>query len=214
MNAHKLKAALLTGFRILIPLIVLAIAIAGFVTKDYIDAGIFLFGFVFVAYRNYKISNISIASLILYNSWILLLVGHLEYKEYSKRRKEVYYSQFGLPFNAMRRNVGVPIIPGGWHQGPYPDRLIFWDSKNGSMGHVAKMIFMDSLSRYIEWEEDRYKLKEPGKDTSYVMIRSYYNPHKIIDSISYAYEHGLDNKSISRRQADSIFEAERIQRDY
>lgn len=214
MNVSKPKVIILTCLKILIPAIFLAGAIAELTIRQYLDFGTLLFGSGCIAYYNYKAGNTSVRSLVFYNCWCLLITAYFGYQNYSKYKKQVYSSKFGLPLNTMRHNAGAPIIPKDWSQSPFTNRDIEWRAKNDSFGHIWKTIFLDSLSHYVEWEEDVYKLVKSDKDTSYLSIRICYKPMKKSDTTTYTLEIGFNNKDVSRRQADSIFKAKGIEKDY
>ncbi|MEO7049468.1 MAG: hypothetical protein ABI091_29460, partial [Ferruginibacter sp.] len=81
------------------------------------------------------------------------------------------------------------------------------------IGHQSKLVFLDSLHQ-LEFEEDTYNLKHADSAHRYVNIRTYFSKSGSVDSTDYRYEAGMNNKTISRAQSDSIFKVEGIQTDY
>ena len=93
------------------------------------------------------------------------------------------------------------------------DRSVEWNSRNNLRGHREKYIGFDSL-RKIEFERDEYNLKNGHDSTKSMSILFRYARGMAKDSIFYQFEEKDSTKTISRHQADSVFAAEKIRKDY
>ena len=133
--------------------------------------------------------------------------------EYNDHQNKLRLDKFGPVLNAHRAKLGIPIIRVNWQPGYYSRRDVEWRAKDSAIGHQSKLIFLDSLLR-LEFEEDDYTLKRAGKTDRDISIRTHYSKSGSVDSTAYTYEAGMNNKTISRNQADSIFKAEKIPKDY
>lgn len=139
--------------------------------------------------------------------FVLSLWGHRDVEKY---RKYACEAKFGPEFNQRRRKLGTPEIPVGWIKESYADD---WRAKD-TIGHVSKHIQINS-DCVIEFEEDEYRLKPLHGIPRDVTIRTYYAKGKGQDSIFYHWAGGIDtNRTITRHEADSIFAAEKIKKDY
>lgn len=133
-------------------------------------------------------------------------------REYNKHQNKLQLDKYGPVLNAKRAKLGIPAIPITW-QPSYSDRDAEWSKKDSTIGHQSKLVFLDSLHR-LACEEDTYNLKRAGNVNRYLNIRTYFSKSGSVDSTDYRYYAGMDNKTISRSQSDSIFKAEKIQKDY
>ena len=134
-------------------------------------------------------------------------------RDYVNYQNKLRLDKFGPVLNAKRAKLGIPIIPVNWQPGYYSRRDVEWRAKDSAIGHQSKFIFLDSLLR-LYYEEDTYYLKHADSANRYVSVTTYYSKLGRYDSTAYRYEGGMNDKTISRVQADSIFKAEKIQKDY
>ncbi|MGZ3890939.1 MAG: hypothetical protein ACXVI9_10600 [Mucilaginibacter sp.] len=144
---------------------------------------------------------------------MIIFVGFWGYRDLAKYKSNICDDRFGREFNARRRSLGVPEIPADWHVDYKGRGYVTWKAKD-TTGHFRKYISVDS-SCAIEYEEDEYNLKPVNAKLREISIDTRYKGGKRINSISYWYTPGIDTgRYISRQQADSIFAAEKIKKDY
>ena len=135
------------------------------------------------------------------------------YHEYTNYERGKRIEKYGIAFNRTREKLGVPIIPAGWHF-KYPGNLgADWEGKKDTFGHASKYVGLDSLHR-IEFERDEYNLKVVGDTDRAISILFRYARGKSKDSIFYWYNTKGKSLDISPRQADSIFAAAKVRKDY
>lgn len=147
-----------------------------------------------------------------YYSMIILLIWSIS-REYTNYERGKRIEKYGIVFNKTRQKLGVPIIPADWHF-KYPGNLgADWEGKEGAFGHVSKYVGLDSLHR-IEFERDEYNLKVVGDTDRAISILFRYARGKSKDSIFYWYDTKGKSLDISRQQADSIFAAAKVRKDY
>jgi hypothetical protein len=149
----------------------------------------------------------SIAAWMVYSSFFYLP------RDYSKHQNKLQLDKYGPVLNARRVKLGIPVIPANWQPDFYGDRDVTWSKKDSAAGHQSKDIFLDSLHR-LRFEDDTYNLKRADSVDRNLNIRTYFSKSGSVDSTDYTYEAGMNNKTISRTQADSIFKAEKIRKDY
>lgn len=143
----------------------------------------------------------------------VLFLFFLGYREIDRYKNYICDAQFGREFNKRRHRLGTPEIPSDWHVDWQGLRVVDWKAKD-TMGHTGKNIGIDSTCA-IMYENDEYKLKPINGKTRSISIATRYARGKRHDSVSYWYEPGIDtNRYITRHQADSIFAAENIKKDY
>jgi hypothetical protein len=151
--------------------------------------------------------------------WTAYTIYFLGYKEIKKYQDEELAYQFGADYNAIRHKLGVPAIPVNWWLENSNKEVAVWECKKGdTIGHTSKYISIDSTYKVV-YEDDNYSFKpiKKGDHSRYLSIRSYFAKGKIlkIDSIVYSYESSYDHpKNITRPQADSLFAAEMVAKDY
>ena len=133
-------------------------------------------------------------------------------KDYINHRNKLILDKFGPSLNTQRAKLGIPAIPADWQTFYYSESDGEWRKKDMKPGHQRKHIFLDTLFQPA-FEEDSYNLKRGDSADRYVMIRTYYTKGAF-DSTAYTYDGGKNIQSISRFQADSIFKAEKIKKDY
>ena len=144
---------------------------------------------------------------------LLLSMGPLTYKDISRYNNIVQLDKFGRVFNPTRRRLGVPEIPANWKIESRRDRSVSWVSTDTTIGHQSKEIYIDSVYN-VDFEDDRYKLRPIDSVSRSISITSQYARGKAKDSIFYYFNPGDSTRLISRQQADSIFAAEKIKKDY
>jgi hypothetical protein len=104
------------------------------------------------------------------------------------------------------------VIPPDWHVDFRGTGVTDW-KKNDTTGHYWKISNADSTCA-LESEEDWYNFK-PIKGVSRTMsIYTRFASGMVSGTIRFDYEVGDSTKTITRQQADSIFAAEKIQKDY
>jgi len=145
--------------------------------------------------------------------WIVFASFFYLPRDYTKHQNKLRLDKYGPMLNARRVKLGIPVIPANWQPGSYDDREVTWSPKDSAGGHQSKLIFLDSLHR-LDFEDDTYYLKRADSVKRYVDIRTYFSKSGSVDSTDYTYEAGMNNKTLSRTQADSIFKAEEIRKDY
>jgi len=135
------------------------------------------------------------------------------HRQYNDHQNKLRLDKYGPVLNARRVKLGIPVIPANWQPDDYDDREVTWSKKDSAMGHQSKDIFLDSLN-HLDYADDTYYLKRPDSVKRYITIRTYFSKSGVVDSTDYTYEAGMNNKAFSRTQADSIFKAEKIRKDY
>jgi hypothetical protein len=166
-------------------------------------------GLVFKWINNNEGTKLSSAFSICF--WAIL-VGFLYYRDITEYKRNACQDKFGREFNDRRRSIGIPEIPADWHVFLRSDWSFHWQGKRGAIGHESKSIYIDSSA--IDSESDRYHLKPIDSISRDMSITTIYAKGKGMDSIFYHYKAGNDNRRITRKQADSIFAAEKIKKDY
>jgi hypothetical protein len=154
------------------------------------------------------IGGFLVASVMLLNVW---LPAHREIKKYKNNNCQ---DKVGREFNERRRRMEVPVIPPGWqNKARYGDGDARWHGKEGVIGHEGKIIYFAS-DCVIDFERDDYNFKPSGNVSRSLSILTKYAKGKGRDTISFDYTVGDSTRTIIRQQADSIFAAEKIQKDY
>ncbi|QEC78681.1 hypothetical protein [Mucilaginibacter ginsenosidivorax] len=136
------------------------------------------------------------------------------YKDIAKYNNNVQLGKFGRVFNPTRRRLGVPEIPVDWYIKYKGNRFVEWQAKDTTIGHQSKYVSLEDAVWKIELEVDDYKLKPIDSVSRNISIRTIYAHGKAKDSIFYNFNPGDSSRLISRLQADSIFAAEKIRKDY
>jgi len=142
-----------------------------------------------------------------------LYAGYFGYRDIMKYKNDACINKFGREFNKIRHSHGVPVIPTGWDESFMGTGSAEWKRKDGGIGHRQKYIRVDSACT-VSYEDDDYDLK-PNKGVSRsVSITTRYAKRRGKDTTSFDYEVGDSTRTISRQQADSLFAAEKIKKDY
>jgi hypothetical protein len=139
------------------------------------------------------------------------------WNEYSHYKNEVRIEKYSLVYNKTRERLGIPVIPVDWHIEYQGSLSADWRGKKGVLGHEEKYIGFDSLQK-IEFERDEYNFKGVRDTSRSISILFKYARGNSKDSIFYFFDYPLDKRdttvNISRHQADSIFDAAGIKKDY
>lgn len=133
--------------------------------------------------------------------------------EYSNYKRDLRMDKFGLNYNKTRQSLGIPIIPAAWNAKSYGNRWIEWKGTGGVLGHQEKSIDLDSLYR-IEYERDEYNFRSIHDTTRSISIIFHYARGKSKDSIDYRYHLKDTTFTITKHQADSLFDLAKITKDY
>jgi hypothetical protein len=166
-----------------------------------------------IAYRIWK-KEITILGGIFFGSAMLLNVGLLVRRDYVKYKNNICREKFGLEFNEQRQRIGIPIIPKTWHsKGVYGDDMVDWSGDTAAIGHAGKTSVFTSGSK-LNFERDDYNLEKINGKSISISILTQFPKGKGIDTISYSYYTADSTRTITRHQADSIFAAEKIRKDY
>jgi hypothetical protein len=136
------------------------------------------------------------------------LCGLVGWDSVDQYKHNLILDNLGKDFNPRRRALGLPVIPAGWYIKNRDRHSTDWRG-NDTTGHYWKMTMVDSTYT-LDFEEDEYQLKAGGD----IMIQARFSKGNKLDSISYSYEEGSNSRPITHQQADSIFAAEKIQKDY
>jgi hypothetical protein len=142
-----------------------------------------------------------------------LFLGFLSYFQISRYNRNVCQDKFGPEFNAIRRGKGIPEIPANWRLKSRGRISVEWQAKDSLIGHASKRIFIDSVCA-IESEYDGYNLKPLHGKSRNMRISFEYARGKAKDSIFFRFDDVDTTRIISRQQADRIFAAEKIKKDY
>jgi hypothetical protein len=142
----------------------------------------------------------------------MLLLGFNGYNAVTKYKTAVCQDKFGREFNKRRRSLGIPEIPRSWIADSRGDWSTTWHGKDSVGGHESKIIFFDKCA--IDREDDEYYLSPVDGTSRHMEIISQYAIGKGQDSIFFRYIIGDKDSVITSNMADSIFDAERIRKDY
>lgn len=152
------------------------------------------------------------SSIILSIITAIFCIGFWSWHEIMQYKNKRCLDKFGTEFNLRRQKLGIPLLPADWHIDFQDSRSTDWRKKD-SMGHYYKTTLVDSLCA-PEYEEDRYNLKPVRGVLRNMLILTWFDNKKHADTIRYEYTGGNSTRTITRQQADSIFAAEKIQKDY
>jgi hypothetical protein len=142
-----------------------------------------------------------------------LVMSYWGYKDIVKYNDYLCTDKFGPEFNARRQSLGVPQIPADWHEDYTLNHSSRWEQKDSTTGHHDKHIYIDSTCA-IEFEDDQYYLKPINGKSCGMGVQTRYARGKAKDSIFFRYNNGDSSRDVTRQQADSIFAAEKIKKDY
>jgi hypothetical protein len=212
MASSKIKIFLYRSAGALGWLLLCSLTIRLFFLESYIWAVVYVALNIWVLYRFFKdYSNPKTFNNGNYSLLICMIFPC--YHEYTNYKRDVRLDKFGPVYNKTREVLGIPIIPTGWHTESRGNKSVDWRGKEGVLGHEEKYIALDSLYR-VEYERDEYNFKAMHDTTRSISIFFKYARGKGKDSIFYWYDRRDTTLNISRRQADSIFDVEKIRKDY
>ncbi len=128
-------------------------------------------------------------------------------------KTSICQSEFGPELNSKRRSLQIPIIPPHWHIKQKDEHFAWWIGKEIVVGHESKRLIYSDCE--LDQEIDDYFLKAKDSHGRWIQSRyKYSNSHRLKDSIVYTYQIGdFYYHSITKQQADSIFKAEKINKD-
>ncbi|HWZ02762.1 MAG TPA: hypothetical protein VNX40_04070 [Mucilaginibacter sp.] len=148
---------------------------------------------------------------------MVIVFGFNGYNEIKAYKRNVCQAQFGPEFNAKRRSLGTPIIPANWQIKESSEGRMLWQPADSVAGHQRKYIHIDTGCG-IEDEYDYYDFLNQHGYKRTIRIETQFGRGRQRDSIFYYCYYNNDAGShtdtLSRQQADSIFAAEKIKKDY
>lgn len=153
------------------------------------------------------------AEIIFYTIWMTFMTCYFGYKQIEKYNRNVCLAKFGPEFNNRRQGLGIPVIPPNWHVEISGNLYARWQAKDSIIGHESKRIEVGPNCT-VESEYDEYDLRSVQKKSRSLSIYTEYTKGKSKDSISYSFTFGDSTRNLTRQQADSIFAAEKIKKDY
>ncbi|NMN37177.1 hypothetical protein [Pedobacter sp. SG918] len=137
---------------------------------------------------------------------ILIYIGFVAYSGIVKRCQNKY----GLSYNNKRKELGIPLIPPNWSVKERSEDYIGWSGSEKNVGHKRKSVTFSGCN--IEGELDVFKLSNQNGEERLLEIQYNY-PQKVESpTMIYTYQIGHYAKSISKIMADSLLNAENIQR--
>jgi hypothetical protein len=145
--------------------------------------------------------------------FILLWCGYYSFREIAKYNSYLCFDKFGPEFNARRHSLGVPLIPADWQEGYAFNHSVDWKQKDSVASHHSKTISIDSTCTIV-YETDEYRLKPIGGKSRDIWVETKYARGKSKDSIFFSYYSGDTTRNITKLKADSIFDADKIKKDY
>lgn len=152
-----------------------------------------------------KIAQITLICLI---AGLLIFFGVEKYETFRCQ------SSFGLELNERRIKLKIPILPSNFKVYIKDEHSTMWESPKVKKGHGFKVIVYDDCE--LDGEEDHFYFSSKNiQDTVLEIDYRYINSHRTKDSTIFTFQikdHPAD--TITSKQADSIFKAYKINRDY
>lgn len=145
--------------------------------------------------------------------WMMMVFGYLGYLVINNYKRSTLQDRFGPAFNAKRGPLNIPAIPSGWQLKFRNKGNMKWQTKDSVIGHQSKYIGFDKDYGLYE-EFDEYDFKPHKGFIRKMYINTHFSPELKVDSISFIFDEGDYDHHLSRQQADSIFAAEKIKKDY
>ncbi|BAU52644.1 hypothetical protein [Mucilaginibacter gotjawali] len=122
-------------------------------------------------------------------------------------------NSFGTEFNGKRKELHIPIIPSDWPVYHKDENSTIWQEPKVKKGHGFKLVAYHGCE--LDLEEDHYYFSSKKlQDTVLTMDHSYVNSQRKRDSTIFTLHRGNRLDTITRKQADSIFIAYKIDKDY
>ncbi len=165
---------------------------------------------IFIRQKSNNENKVTFSIVILLNA--LLLISHL-ITDVGKYKTKICQDKFGMEFNKRRLSLGVPIIPEDWKINEQNEYHVEWKQTIDTIGHISKVITTEADCS-IDRDVDYYNFKPVKGVKRKLIIRNYYPQGEGKDTISYDFYCGKEPKELSRKQADSLFTAEKLNKDY
>jgi hypothetical protein len=128
-------------------------------------------------------------------------------------KQSICQSGFCTELNGKRRELHISILPSGWQLYHKDDNYTIWWVPKVKKGHGFKQIVYDGCE--LDLEEDQYYFSSKKlQDTIITIDYKYINSHRSKDSTLFTFQEGNHTDTISSKQADSIFSANKINKDY
>lgn len=137
---------------------------------------------------------------------ILIYIGFVAYSLVVKQCQNKY----GVSYNNKRKELGIPLIPANWSIKERSEEYIGWSGNEKNVGHKRKSVTFSGCR--IKGELDVFRLSnQNGEERLFEM--KYYYPHEgQRGTVIYTYQIGSYGNSIPKMTADSLLNAENIQR--
>jgi hypothetical protein len=217
-NTPKPWRFIFIGLMILAGICLLAFDVWCFLNQHYREIFytlIWIPGAIFRGFRQSfepKRTNALMAILVI---GLLLFVFNYDYShDYAEYRAVRCNAHFGPQFNPRRLQIGAPVIPAGWRSFMNEPGFVDWYAKNDkSIGHTSKTIYVDSHCQ-ADSEQDEYTLPDSDEVKRSVTIKTLYARGQTPPRVTYYLNKWDGDKLISRAKIDSIFQAEKIKKDY
>ena len=150
---------------------------------------------------------------VLISVWMVLAAGAFLYFRIIKPTAIKHcLEKYGKEMNPYRRKLGIPIIPDYWHIKDNEETFIAWDGKLERDGHNLKRIVHSGCD--LESEVDNYILPPQNGVPRFIEMTYIYKKNTGKDSLQIIYQIDGTWKYITKKQMDSIFDADKIKRDY
>jgi hypothetical protein len=138
---------------------------------------------------------------------ILIFYGIYKYKVYR------CHSSFGTELNGRRKEMHIPILPADWPMYNTEDYSTIWQAPKVKKGHGFKIVVYNDCE--LDLEEDHYYFSSKKlQDTVLTTEYRYINSFRKKDSTIFTFQIGGYVDTITSKQADSIFKANKIDKDY
>ena len=157
-----------------------------------------------------EIKKPSLLYRILFITICLLAYAFEPVKEYWVKRCQD--KKYGLSYNDKRKSLGIPAIPAHWHVKEHNPDFIWWTGDENIIGHKRKSVAFSGCD--IVEEYDVYTLPKQNWQGRWIQIEYNYATETKKDSVAYTYQTDHTSRHISRSTADSILNAEKINKDY
>jgi len=139
---------------------------------------------------------------------MLVYVGFTAYSYIVKQCQNKY----GLSYNEKRKELGIPLIPANWSIKERTENFVGWWGDETKVGYKRKAVTFSGCN--IDGELDVFNLSLQNGKKRLLEIQYNYPRGKEKATLIYTYQIDHYAKSISKIAADSILNAENIQRGY
>jgi hypothetical protein len=120
--------------------------------------------------------------------------------------------KYGLVYNDIRRKLFIPIIPNNWGIKERDKVSVSWVGYNIKIGHKRKTVIFTGCD--VESELDVYILPNENGTTRLLEMDYRYGQQNHKAVVIYTYQINDRAMVITQSKADSIFHAEKIEKDY